>query len=159
GGRLVAGWDSPRVRDLAQGSFAPVESFGFGTEEGAGARWTARDATFGEVTRFTVMHDGGEWGRVETPLAGAFSIRNCLAAIAAADAVGADRARVLEALRTYRSVRRRMEVCGVAGGVTVIDDFAHHPTAVSETLAAAAQKYAGRRLVAVFEPRSYTAQR
>src|SRR5690606_33300174 len=68
-------------------------------------------------------------------------------------------ARVREALRTYRSVRRRMEVRGVVNDVTVIDDFAHHPTAVRETLRAASQRYPGRRLVAIFEPRSYTAQR
>jgi UDP-N-acetylmuramate: L-alanyl-gamma-D-glutamyl-meso-diaminopimelate ligase len=161
-GRLVAGWDSPAVRRLAERSLAPVASFGYdpesSDEDEAAPRWTARDVSFGEITRFTVVHDGAEWGHVETPLAGAFSVRNCLAAIAAADAVGADPERVREALRTYRSVRRRMEVRGVVNGVTVIDDFAHHPTAVRETLAAARQKYPSGRLVAVFEPRSYTAQ-
>jgi UDP-N-acetylmuramate: L-alanyl-gamma-D-glutamyl-meso-diaminopimelate ligase len=173
-GTLVAGWDSPHVRRLAQKSFAPVQSFGFtmdgsaagGNAERTGdagnsdaARWTARDVSFGEQTRFMVLHDGNEWGVVETPLAGAFSVRNCLAAIAAADAVGADPVKVREALSTYRSVRRRMEVRGVVNDVVVIDDFAHHPTAVRETLAAARQKYSRQRLLAVFEPRSYTAQR
>jgi UDP-N-acetylmuramate: L-alanyl-gamma-D-glutamyl-meso-diaminopimelate ligase len=163
-GRLIAGWDSPAVRDLSQKSLAPVEPFAFDAEavsDGAGSdlMWTARDVTFGDVTRFTVVHRGQEWGTVETALSGAFSIRNCLAAIAAADAVGADPQRVREALRTYRSVRRRMEIRGVINDVTVIDDFAHHPTAVRETLMAARQKYAGRRVVAIFEPRSYTAQR
>jgi UDP-N-acetylmuramate: L-alanyl-gamma-D-glutamyl-meso-diaminopimelate ligase len=139
-----------------------VESFGYTSEDGDGAdppRWTARDVRFGEITRFTVLHDGAVWGDVETPLAGAFSVRNCLAAIAAAHAVGADPAGVQQALRSYRSVRRRMEVRGVIDDIVVIDDFAHHPTAVRETLAAARQKYAGRRIMAIFEPRSYTAQR
>ncbi|HEX6693540.1 MAG TPA: UDP-N-acetylmuramate:L-alanyl-gamma-D-glutamyl-meso-diaminopimelate ligase [Longimicrobiales bacterium] len=169
-GRLIAGWDSPTVRELAAKSFAPVESFSFddGSASGDGgsasggavdAKWRAVDVAFGEMTRFRVMHDGTEWGRIETPLAGAFNVRNCLAAIAVAESMGADRERVTEALLTFRSVRRRMEVRGVARGVTVIDDFAHHPTAVRETLQAARQKYAGRRIVAVFEPRSYTAQR
>jgi UDP-N-acetylmuramate: L-alanyl-gamma-D-glutamyl-meso-diaminopimelate ligase len=160
-GRLIAGWDSPAVRDLAPKSLAPVEPFAYDpeTEVGADIMWTARDVTFGEMTRFTVLHAGGEWGEVETPLSGAFSIRNCLAAIAAAEAVGADRECVREALGTYRSVRRRMEIRGVVNGITVIDDFAHHPTAVRETLLAARQKYPGRRVVAIFEPRSYTAQR
>jgi UDP-N-acetylmuramate: L-alanyl-gamma-D-glutamyl-meso-diaminopimelate ligase len=181
-GRLVAGWDSPHVRALAAMSFAPVESFGFEGEPGIGGsghdavarahgtaaataragiapRWTAWNVTFGAVTRFTVLHDGAAWGDVETPLAGAFSVRNCLAAIAAADAVGAEPELVQEALRTFRSVRRRMEVRGVVNDITVVDDFAHHPTAVRETLLAARQKYAGRRIVAIFEPRSYTAQR
>jgi UDP-N-acetylmuramate: L-alanyl-gamma-D-glutamyl-meso-diaminopimelate ligase len=161
-GRLVAGWDSPHVRSLAAGSFAPVESFSYdpdGAGGGEAARWRAENATFGDVTTFTVVKDGTVWGDVETPLAGAFNVRNCLATIAAADAVGAEPARVLEALRTFRSVRRRMEVRAVIDGIVIIDDFAHHPTAVRETLAAARQKYADRRLVAVFEPRSYTAQR
>jgi UDP-N-acetylmuramate: L-alanyl-gamma-D-glutamyl-meso-diaminopimelate ligase len=165
-GRLVAGWDSPVVRELAGASFAPVESFGYQPDEepdtgdGEHPRWTVRDVEFGtETTRFTVLHDGAEWGRVETPLAGSFSIRNCLAVIAAADHVGADPEGVREGLRTFRSVRRRMEVRGEVRGVTVIDDFAHHPTAVRETLQAARQRYGDRRIVAVFEPRSYTAQR
>jgi UDP-N-acetylmuramate: L-alanyl-gamma-D-glutamyl-meso-diaminopimelate ligase len=160
-GRLVAGWDSPLLVELARRSFAPVESFGYDPDATPGSplpRWTARDVAFGEVTRFTVLHDDAEWGVVETPLAGAFSVRNCLAAIAAAAAAGADPARVREALGTYRSVRRRMEVRGIVNGVVVIDDFAHHPTAVRETLAAARQKYPAARLVAIFEPRSYTAQ-
>ncbi|HEX7240306.1 MAG TPA: UDP-N-acetylmuramate:L-alanyl-gamma-D-glutamyl-meso-diaminopimelate ligase [Longimicrobiaceae bacterium] len=162
-GTLVAGWDSPIARELAGASFAPVESFGYGDPSAGGdghPRWTALNVEFGaEATRFDVLHDGEPWGTVETPLAGSFNVRNCLAAIAAAESVGADRAGVLEGLRTFRSVRRRLEVRGEAGGVTVIDDFAHHPTAVRETIDAVRQKYAGRRVVAIFEPRSYTAQR
>jgi UDP-N-acetylmuramate: L-alanyl-gamma-D-glutamyl-meso-diaminopimelate ligase len=160
-GRLIAGFDSPHVRTLARKSFAPVESFGYDPEALAGdpPRWTARGVTFGDVTRFTVMHDGAVWGSIETPLAGAFSVRNCLAAIAAAAAVGAQPTAVHEALRTFRSVHRRMEVRAVVDDIVVIDDFAHHPTAVRETLIATRQKYGGRRLVAIFEPRSYTAQR
>jgi UDP-N-acetylmuramate: L-alanyl-gamma-D-glutamyl-meso-diaminopimelate ligase len=161
-GRLVAGWDSQTVRELAAKSFAPVESYAFDAEGAAAdadAKWRAVDVTFGEMTRYRVLHEGAEWGIVETPLAGAFNVRNCLAAIAVAHALNADRDRVIEALRTYKSVRRRMEVRGVAAGVTVIDDFAHHPTAVRETLEGTRRKYAGHRVVAVFEPRSYTAQR
>jgi UDP-N-acetylmuramate: L-alanyl-gamma-D-glutamyl-meso-diaminopimelate ligase len=163
-GRLVAGWDSPHVRTLAARSLAPVESFGYSSDDTPASpedrpRWSAVDVSFGQTTRFTVVRDGRTWGDVETPLAGAFSVRNCLAAIAAADAVGADPDGVREGLRTYRSVRRRMEVRGIINDVVVIDDFAHHPTAVRETLSAARQTYPQRRLVAIFEPRSYTAQR
>jgi UDP-N-acetylmuramate: L-alanyl-gamma-D-glutamyl-meso-diaminopimelate ligase len=93
------------------------------------------------------------------PMTGAFSVRNALAVVAAASSVGAQSAAIAEAFRSYKSVKRRMEVKGEAGGVLVIDDFAHHPTAVRETMAAIRQKYSGRRLVAIFEPRSYTAQR
>jgi UDP-N-acetylmuramate: L-alanyl-gamma-D-glutamyl-meso-diaminopimelate ligase len=116
--------------------------------------------SFGEEeTRFTVLHDGEEWGQVAMPLAGAFNVRNALAAIAAAVAAGANAAGIREGLRTFRSVRRRLEVRGTADGVTVIDDFAHHPTAVRETILAARQRWPARRMVAIFEPRSYTAQR
>jgi UDP-N-acetylmuramate: L-alanyl-gamma-D-glutamyl-meso-diaminopimelate ligase len=160
-GMLVAGWDSPIVREMAPKTFSRLESFGFGGgADGEHPFWRAEDVAFGtESTRFTVLRGGEKWGDVETPMAGAFSVRNCLATIAAAEAVGADRDGVRDGLRTFRSVRRRMELRGEVGGVTVIDDFAHHPTAVRETLDAARQRYSDRRIVAVFEPRSYTAQR
>ena len=177
-GALVIGWEGEIERGLAARSWAPVASFavvegegaaageaaaggGAGTSgEGAHPRWRALDLEHGPTaTAFDVVHDGRRLGRVETPLAGAFNVRNCLAALAAAHAVGADWGALVDGLRTFRTVRRRLEVRGEPGGVTVIDDFAHHPTAVRETLAAARQRYAGRRLIAVFEPRSYTAQR
>ena len=175
-GALVAGWDSPAVRKLAPASFAPVESFGCdegddGSEAAPPAtgspepgpphpRWRAVDVESGpERTRFRILRDGKEWGLADSPLPGVFNVRNALAAVAAAAAVGAAPARILEGLATFRSVRRRMEVRGTEDGVVVIDDFAHHPTAVRETIRATRQKYGGRRLIAVFEPRSYTAQR
>jgi UDP-N-acetylmuramate: L-alanyl-gamma-D-glutamyl-meso-diaminopimelate ligase len=161
-GTLVAGWDSPIARELAAASPAPVESFGYGGEAEAGGhpRWRAEEVRFSETgTRFEVVHDGARWGTVETPLSGAFNVRNCLAVIAAATAAGADADGVRKGLRTFRSVKRRMEVRGEARGVLVMDDFAHHPTAVRETIDAVRQRYPGRPVVAVFEPRSYTSQR
>jgi UDP-N-acetylmuramate: L-alanyl-gamma-D-glutamyl-meso-diaminopimelate ligase len=162
-GVVVAGWDSPIVRELSPKSFAPVESFAYGdeTQPPAGqTHWHARDVEFSERgTTFRAFRSDAEWGRVETPLAGAFNVRNVLAVIAAAESVKADRDGVREGLRTFASVKRRMEVRGEIRGVTVVDDFAHHPTAVRETIDAIRQKYRGRRIVAVFEPRSYTAQR
>ena len=89
---------------------------------------------------------------------GRFNVRNALAAAAAAEAAGASWEAIGEGLQTFRSVRRRMEVRGEVDGVTVIDDFAHHPTAVAATLEGVRDRYPGRRVVAVFEPRSYTAQ-
>jgi UDP-N-acetylmuramate: L-alanyl-gamma-D-glutamyl-meso-diaminopimelate ligase len=186
-GTLVAGWDSAIMREMAPRSWAPVQGFSYnvGDEDvravaarpaspeilgtsstlqrpplGEQPLWTVGEVEFGtRTTRFRVLHEGREWGMVETPLAGAFNVRNCLATIAAAEAVGADPEGVRHGLATFRSVKRRMEVRGEARGVVVIDDFAHHPTAIRETLAAARQRYEGRPLVAVFEPRSYTAQR
>ena len=162
-GVLIAGWDSPIMRELAPKSFAPVESFAYGDETPPPAgqpHWHARDVEFSESgTTFRAFRSDAEWGRIDTPLAGAFNVRNVLAVIAAAEAVNADRDGVRQGLRTFTSVKRRMEVRGEIRGVAVIDDFAHHPTAIRETIDAIRQKYKGRRLVAVFEPRSYTAQR
>ena len=169
-GTLVAGWDSPALRAMCGVSRAPVQSFGIdavGREtpaeaEGAPShpRWRAERVRSGEAgTRFAVRRDGELLGEVEMRLAGDFNVLNALAAMAAAGAVGAPWDAIREGLRTFRGVRRRMEVRGEAVGVTVVDDFAHHPTAVAGTLGAARQLFRGRRLIAVFEPRSYTAQR
>ena len=154
-GALIAGWDSPVVRELAARAFCRVDSFGIDE----GARWRASGIDFtGAATAFTVHVEGRQFGRYRTPLAGLFNVRNCLAVIAACETLGLERRLVTEALMEFKSVKRRMEVRGSARGVTVIDDFAHHPTAVHETLVAARAKYRGHRLIAVFEPRSYTAQ-
>jgi UDP-N-acetylmuramate: L-alanyl-gamma-D-glutamyl-meso-diaminopimelate ligase len=159
-GTLIGGWDSPIAKELVPQALSRIETFGYPAAGGEYPHWTAEGVEFDETsTRFVVKRGREAWGRVETPLAGAFNVRNCLAAIAACDAVGADRDGVIRGLATFRSVRRRMEVRGEVDGVTVIDDFAHHPTAVAETIRAARQRYGQRRLVAVFEPRSYTAQR
>jgi UDP-N-acetylmuramate: L-alanyl-gamma-D-glutamyl-meso-diaminopimelate ligase len=154
-GRLIAGWDSEHVRAVA-GEFGAklytqLETFGTSDD----ARWQARDIDpSGELTSFRVFREGRAWGDFQTTLIGDFNVRNCLAVIIAADAWGIERAAIREALATFKSVRRRMQVRGVVRGVTVIDDFAHHPTAVRETLLALRQKYREGRLVAVFEPRS-----
>jgi UDP-N-acetylmuramate: L-alanyl-gamma-D-glutamyl-meso-diaminopimelate ligase len=154
-GALIAGWDSPVVRELAARAFCRVESFGIDE----GARWRASAIDFtGAATTFTVHVEGHEFGRYRTPLAGLFNVRNCLAVIAACEVLGMERQQVTEALMEFASVKRRMEIRGSARGITVIDDFAHHPTAVHETLLAARAKYRGHRIVAIFEPRSFTAQ-
>ncbi|MBW3535406.1 MAG: UDP-N-acetylmuramate:L-alanyl-gamma-D-glutamyl-meso-diaminopimelate ligase [Gemmatimonadetes bacterium] len=160
-GTLVVGWETPAARELSGGSLAPVESFGLeASDEGGHPRWRAEDVAYGPSgTTFRLLHDGEAVGEVETPLSGAFNVRNVLAAVVAARAAGAEWPGILEGLRTFRSVRRRMEVRGEVRGVTVIDDFAHHPTAVRETIEATRQRFAERRVVAIFEPRSYTAQR
>jgi UDP-N-acetylmuramate: L-alanyl-gamma-D-glutamyl-meso-diaminopimelate ligase len=106
------------------------------------------------------IHDGGRpWGRFRTPLHGAHNLRNALAALAAAREAGAAPAPLARALREFRGVMRRQEVRGVEGGVTVIDDFAHHPTAVRGTLAAVRMRFPRGRLWALFEPRTNTSRR
>jgi UDP-N-acetylmuramate: L-alanyl-gamma-D-glutamyl-meso-diaminopimelate ligase len=162
-GRLIAGWDSPIVREIVtrpvapQGVWCEVESFGI---EHPDAKWSAREIDFlSDTTRFKVLRDGKDYGVFQSPLAGMFNVRNCLGAIAAADVLGIERPLVAEALATFKSVKRRMQVRGVVSGVTVIDDFAHHPTAIRETLRAIKQRYPERRVVAVFEPRSWTTRK
>jgi UDP-N-acetylmuramate: L-alanyl-gamma-D-glutamyl-meso-diaminopimelate ligase len=158
-GRLIVGLDSPVVREVLDEMrdklFTKVETFGTSDD----ARWQARYIDFsGDVTRFTVFKDGNTWYEFETHLIGEFNVRNCLAVIIAADAWGISREKMQEAFHTFKSVKRRVEVRGVERGVTVIDDFAHHPTAVEETLKALRMKYEGKRLIAVFEPRSWSSR-
>lgn len=156
-GKLIAGWDSLQVRDvvasMGEKLFTHLETFGTSKD----ARWQARDIDYSDgVTSFRVFREGKEWGRFQTPLIGDFNVRNCLAVIIAADAWGIAREAITDALMSFKSVRRRCEVRGEVNGVTVIDDFAHHPTAVRETLTALRQMHQDRRIVAIFEPRSRT---
>jgi len=158
-GRLIVGTDSPiaaEVLDEMEGKlFTKIETFGLGDD----AKWQARYIDFsGETTRFTVFNDGKSFGEFETNMIGEFNVRNCLAVIVAADAWGISKEKMQEAFHTFKSVKRRVEVRGTIGGVTVIDDFAHHPTAVEETLKALRMKYDGKRLIAVFEPRSWSSR-
>ncbi len=154
-GRLICGIDSPVVGEVLEQMkgklHTTVETFGLSAD----AKWQARDLEFTEAgTRFKVFCDGEHWGEFSTNMIGEFNVRNCLAVIIAADAWGLSQAKMQEAFDTFQSVKRRMEVRGVERGVTVIDDFAHHPTAVDETLKALRQRYADNRLIAIFEPRS-----
>ncbi len=158
-GRLIAGWDSPNVRAVVEemGSklFTTVESFGLSSD----AKWQVRDPDFTKgLTRFQVYCENQPWGEFETPLLGEFNLLNCLAVIIAADAWGISREKIRNALASFKNVKRRAEVRGTERGVTVIDDFAHHPTAVRETLRALRSKFKENRIVAVFEPRSWSSR-
>ncbi|HEX6285291.1 MAG TPA: Mur ligase family protein, partial [Pyrinomonadaceae bacterium] len=158
-GRLIVGWDSPNVRAIVDSFgkklFTTVETFGTTSD----AKWQLRNADFsGPLSKFEVVCAGSSWGEFETPLLGEFNLLNCLAVIIAADAWGVGRDRIRDALATFKNVKRRAEVRGERRGVVVIDDFAHHPTAVRETLRALRSRYSDRRLVAIFEPRSWSSR-
>jgi UDP-N-acetylmuramate: L-alanyl-gamma-D-glutamyl-meso-diaminopimelate ligase len=133
-------------RVLARECWTPVERFD--TPEG----WAAQ----GIDGDFDVAFGGVHAGRVEWPLQGAHNRSNALAAIAAARHAGVPPATAVEALSRFESVKRRMEVRGVVGGITVYDDFAHHPTAIETTLAGLRANVDGARILAVIEPRSNT---
>ncbi|MBA3356620.1 MAG: UDP-N-acetylmuramate:L-alanyl-gamma-D-glutamyl-meso-diaminopimelate ligase [Pyrinomonadaceae bacterium] len=158
-GRLIAGWDSAAVREVvaSMGSrlFTQLETFGTGED----AKWQIRNTNYAsDVSTFTVFREGKQWGEFQTPLIGEFNLLNCLAAIIAADAWDLERDSIAAALRSFKNVRRRAEIRGQERGITVIDDFAHHPTAVRETLRALHNRYPKRRLFAVFEPRSWSSR-
>ena len=158
-GRLIAGWDSGNVRAVveAMGSrlFTNLETFGISND----AKWQIRNPDFSKgLSRFDVYCENKAWGEFETPLLGEFNLLNCLAVIIAADAWGLSRPEIREALVTFKNVKRRAEIRGERRGVVVIDDFAHHPTAVRETLRALRAKYSQKRLVAIFEPRSWSSR-
>ena len=158
-GQLIAGCDSPNVRAVVEsfGSrlFTQVETFGTSYD----ARWQVRNADFsGGLSRFDVFREQQPWGQFETPLLGEFNLLNCLAVIIAADAWGVSTEKIQQALKSFKNVKRRAEVRGEQRGVVVIDDFAHHPTAVRETLRALRARYKDRRLIAIFEPRSWSSR-
>jgi UDP-N-acetylmuramate: L-alanyl-gamma-D-glutamyl-meso-diaminopimelate ligase len=154
-GLLLAGIDSEAVGELVKGAYCRVETFGFSE----GADWRALDAGPAEVGwRFRVNHQGRDAGEFTVRLPGEHNVRNALAAVAMAAAAGVDLERARTALAEFQGVKRRLEVRGVVGGISVYDDFAHHPTAVRETLKALRRVVTDGRLIAVFEPRSYTSR-
>jgi UDP-N-acetylmuramate: L-alanyl-gamma-D-glutamyl-meso-diaminopimelate ligase len=110
-------------------------------------------------TRFTLFESGRPAGRLSSPLIGTHNLRNAVGAIALARGLGLSVGEIANALPRFAGVRRRLEVKGERNGILVVDDFAHHPTAVAGTIAAARTRWPGRRIWALFEPRSNTAGR
>ncbi len=148
-GLIVAnGGDGNILRVLGRGCWSPVEYFG-----GPGFGWKARER---EANSFEVSLDDQTVGTVNWPLLGEHNRLNALSAIAAARHAGVPARDGIDALSRFVNVKRRMEVKGEAGGVTVYDDFAHHPTAIATTLAGLRGKVGARRILAVLEPRSNT---
>jgi UDP-N-acetylmuramate: L-alanyl-gamma-D-glutamyl-meso-diaminopimelate ligase len=150
-GLLLIGADSAGAFSLKDGARSRVETFGLGDN----ADWQAHDLESDvKSTRFRVRRRGIPFGVFDVPLVGAHNVRNALAAIAVAMEVGVRAEQISGGLRSFAGVKRRLEVVGTAAGVTVYDDFAHHPTAVAETLAGVRASHPKSRVWAVFEPRS-----
>ena len=149
-GRLIVNGHDARLREvLAMGCWTPVERFGFD----AAFQWSARKLS-ADGSRFAVLRGGTEVGIVEWPLLGDHNVLNGLAALAACAAVGVDIASIIPSLAAFSSVKRRMEVIGTHDGITVYDDFAHHPTAIHTTLSGLRAKVGDARIVVAMEPRS-----
>jgi len=165
-GFIAAYAEAETVRRCLERAFCPVETFGLKQGD-----WQARDircvsnpshtrewtgTSQESITMFRVTYQGKALGSLRANLFGEHNVLNLLAAVAIASHYEIPWERVAAAVETFQGVRRRMEVVGEAGGIVVVDDFAHHPTAIRETLRAARARFPGRRIWAILEPRSNT---
>jgi len=148
--------ESPSLERCLAKAFCPVDRYG----AGPAANWQVVNLRLDPArTSWTVLHNGESWGDFEFSLAGEYNVWNATAAAALAASCGISKETIAEALKTFRSVKRRLEVKAQVNGITIIDDFAHHPTAIAGTLKALRARYAGARLWAILEPRSNTLRR
>ena len=155
-GRLVAFDGSENVSECVARAFCAVERYGFRAE----SQWRLTDLQHeGTESRWTLLRGGTVFAELRLPMAGEHNALNATAAAALAAGQGVPAAAIVEALATFRSVKRRLEVRAEVNGVTIIEDFAHHPTAIRETLRALRTAYPERRLWAILEPRSNTLRR
>jgi UDP-N-acetylmuramate: L-alanyl-gamma-D-glutamyl-meso-diaminopimelate ligase len=151
-GRLIVnGGDAELAATLKMGCWTPQETFGMSNGD-----WTAHIEPGSAAGKFAVHFKGGHAADVTWNLLGEHNVMNALAAIAAANHVGVSPERSAAALAAFRGVKRRMEVRGVVNGITVYDDFAHHPTAIETTVAGLRARAGKARIIAVVEPRSNT---
>jgi UDP-N-acetylmuramate: L-alanyl-gamma-D-glutamyl-meso-diaminopimelate ligase len=162
-GRIVA-WDgavgdaaeSPSLERCLAKAFCPVERYGSGTR----ANWKIANLRLEPGgTTWSVLHNDQPWADLEFVLAGEYNVWNATAAAALAYDCGISKEAIAAALKTFKSVKRRLEVKAQVNGIIIIDDFAHHPTAIAGTLKALRARYAGARLWAILEPRSNTLRR
>ncbi len=154
-GLLVRHEDATVTREVTADALSRVE--GYGLESGL---WRAVELAESPAgTRFRVLRDGREFASVALAMHGAHNVLNALAVTAAAHEQGLTAAEIADGLGSFEGVARRLELRGEVGGVTVLDDFAHHPTAVASTLRAVRRAYPGRRVLAVLEPRSWSLRR
>jgi UDP-N-acetylmuramate: L-alanyl-gamma-D-glutamyl-meso-diaminopimelate ligase len=166
-GTLVAAWDHAGVRDVVAGAPCQVVRYGVAEGGGGGAARPGNERDLfaygvepdAEGTRFTLRVPGEGDRAVRIPMHGLFNVENALAALAATRALGVPLDESIPMLASFRGVKRRQEVRGVERGVTVVDDFAHHPTAVKGAVAALRARHPESCLVAVFEPRTNTSRR
>src|SRR5216117_4123775 len=154
-GLIVAGVDSPVVRELIPAAFSRVASAGMGI-----GQWQAvKIQTTNEGMAFEVVRYEVTAGHFRIPTPGTFNVQNALGAIIVAKELGIEDEVIQQAFSSFKSVKRRLELRGEANGVRVYDDFAHHPTAVLESLRAVRERFPEQRIWAVFEPRSQTCRR
>ena len=157
-GLLICGVESEALVEILSSVKSRMATFALG--EATGASFQARTIVLSaEGSEFEVFHDGERLGRIRMSASGNHNVRNALAATIAALEAGVPFEKIATAFAAFRGVKRRLEIRGEARGICIYDDFAHHPTAVRETIAALRSRLAaGERVVAIFEPRSYTSR-
>ncbi len=155
-GRIVALDTGDSVQRCLERAFCPVERYG----SRKGATWQVANLKLDSArTSWSVLRNGESWAHFEFSLAGEYNVLNATAAAALASGYGIPKEAIASALKTFKSVKRRLEVRAQVNGITIIDDFAHHPTAIAGTLKALHSRYPGARLWAILEPRSNTLRR
>jgi UDP-N-acetylmuramate: L-alanyl-gamma-D-glutamyl-meso-diaminopimelate ligase len=155
-GRIVAFDGSANVTECVARAFCAVERYGFAQD----SKWRVTDLSIhGNLSRWRIERNGQPWLQAEMPMIGEHNVLNATAAAALAASQGVPAEDIQRALQSFRSVKRRLEVIAEINGITVVDDFAHHPTAIRETLRALRLRYPESRLWAVIEPRSNTLRR
>jgi UDP-N-acetylmuramate: L-alanyl-gamma-D-glutamyl-meso-diaminopimelate ligase len=155
-GKIVAFDTGASLERCLEKAFSPVERYG----AGANAAWRIENLRLDpDRTRWSVVHNGEPWADFDFAMAGEYNVWNATAAAAMAWDCGISKEEIAAALKTFKSVKRRLEVRAEVNGITIIDDFAHHPTAIAGTLTALRARYPGARLWAILEPRSNTMRR
>ncbi len=155
-GLLIARWDLPDVREVC--ADAPCEIWRYGRGQDWEGRILEVDTQAGTMT-FEVLREGQVLGCYTSSLVGEHNLYNQVAAVAALVREGVEPEKLADGFQSFQGIRRRQEILGEPGGISVVDDFAHHPTAVSKTLEALRLRFGGRRIWAIFEPRSATSRR
>jgi UDP-N-acetylmuramate: L-alanyl-gamma-D-glutamyl-meso-diaminopimelate ligase len=155
-GKIIAYDDDANLKECLAKAFTPVERYGMKQD----SEWRIAKLKFDAArTSWSVEREGNPWAELEFALAGEYNVLNATAAAAMAAHYGIDAPVIAEALKTFKSVKRRLEVKAEVDGIVIIDDFAHHPTAIAATLKALRTRYPKARLWALFEPRSNTLRR
>jgi len=155
-GLLIYNLDDPIVSAEVKRARCPVISYSLHAD----GKWKAVDIAIRDgITQLKILRDGNKYASLTTPLYGLHNISNLLGVAALSEHIGIDALTLSEAATTFMGVKRRQEIRGEKKGVLILDDFAHHPTAVEKTIRAVRDRYAGRRLIAVFEPRSNSSRR
>src|SRR5690349_13020879 len=155
-GRIVALDTGESIERCLARAFCPVERYG----TSKAASWQVTNLQLNPTaTSWSVLRNGNPWADFEFSLGGEYNVMNATAAAALASGCGIPKDKIMAALKTFKSVKRRLEVRAQVNGITIIDDFAHHPTAIAGTLKALRARYPGARLWAILEPRSNTLRR